>query len=119
MVDRRIAAGADGGRDEKGGVGVMARSKRIDDAVRDVLISRGNTDGIMDACSHLASTLTDEILNSFCPYSTAEIPFLIFSLQSIYTELRERHPEAAKIADESAGFFSCVGTEVHFGEGGM
>lgn len=97
----------------------MARSKRIDDAVRDVLISCGNTDGSMDACSHLVSTLTDEILNSFCPYSTVELHFLIFVLQSIYTELRERHPEAAQLADELAGFFRCVGTEVPFGAGGM
>ena len=97
----------------------MERSKRIDDAVREVLIIKpGNTDEFMDACNHLASTITDEIKNSFSPYSTTEIPFLIFSLQSIYTVLRARHPEAAKIADEFAGFFRCVGTEVHFGEGG-
>ena len=90
----------------------MARSKRIDKAVRAVLISRGNTDGIMDACSHLASTLTDEIKNSFSPYSNAEIPFLIFSLQSIYTALRSRHPEEAKIADEIAVAFRCIAVEV-------
>lgn len=96
----------------------MARSKKIDDAVREVLISRGHTDGIMDACGHLVSILTDEIKNSFSPYSTVELPCLIFALQSIYTVLRARHPEAAQVADELAVVFRCVSTEVHFGEGG-
>lgn len=90
----------------------MARSKRIDDAVREVLIIKpGNTDEFMDACSHLASTIADEIKNSFSPYSTAEIPFLIFSMQSIYTVLRARHPEAAKIADELSVAFRCIAVE--------
>ena len=90
----------------------MARSKRIDDAVCEVLIIKpGNTDEFMDACNHLASTITDEIKNSFSPYSTAEIPFLIFSLQCIYTVLRSRHPEDAKIADELSVAFGCVAVE--------
>ena len=90
----------------------MARSKKIDDAVREVLIIKpGNTDEFMDACNHLVSTITDEIKNSFSPFSTAEIPFLIFSLQSIYTVLRSRHPEEAKIADEFAVVFRCIAVE--------
>ena len=91
----------------------MARSKRIDDAVREVLIIKpGNTDEFMDACNHLVSTITDEITNSFSPYSTTEIPFLIFSLQSIYTAFRSRYPVEAKIADEIAVAFRCIAVEV-------
>lgn len=90
----------------------MARSKRIDDAVREVLIIKpGNTDEFMDACNHLVSTITDEIMNSISPFSTAEIPFLIFSLQSIYTALRSRYPEAAKFAALLAVTFRCVAVE--------
>ena len=90
----------------------MARSKRIDDAVREVLIiNPENTYEFMDACNHLVSTITDEIKNSFSPFSNAEIPFLIFSLQSIYTVLRSRHPEEAKIADDLAVVFRCIAME--------
>ena len=90
----------------------MARSKRIDDAVRDVLIiNPGNAYEFMDACNHLVSTITDEIMNSFSPFSNAEIPFLIFSMQSIYTVLRSRHPEEAKIADDLAVVFRCIAVE--------
>lgn len=89
----------------------MARSERIDDAVRELLISRGNTDGSMDACGHLVSTLMDEIKNSFSPYSTVEIPFLIFSLQSICSVLGARHPEAAKIADDLSVAFRCIAVD--------
>lgn len=83
----------------------MARSKKIDDA-------------IMDACGVLVSTLMDEIKNSFSPYSTVELPFLIFAMRSIYTALRERHPEAAQRADELAVVFRCVATEVRTGKRG-
>ena len=87
----------------------MARSKAIDDAVRELLIIKhGNTTGFMDSCTHLVTTITNEIKNSFSPFSDAEIPFLIFSLQSICSVLRERYPESAKIADVLSVAFSCI-----------
>lgn len=90
----------------------MARSKKIDDAMARAFMTIEDEDSErLDAFISALGVFANEIKDSFSPYTEADIPFILYSLKSIYDMLRVKHPKEARFADQFATVFGMYSIE--------
>ena len=98
----------------------MARSKRIDDAVARVFSTKDKEySERLDAFISALDIISNEIKDSFNPYTEAEVPFILYSLKSIYDTLYEKYPKAARFSDQFSAVFGMCSVEVRVKRSGV
>ena len=93
----------------------MARSERITQATERVAQAVVNKEDIVNAITNLTQVISDEIVNSFSPFNTIEIPFIIVALRALERSMRQRFQTEAAIAAQLEGNCSVISMTVPFG----
>ena len=76
----------------------MARSERITQATERFARAVVNKEDGVNAITNLTQVISDEIVNSFSPFNTIEIPSIIVALRYIERIMRQRFQMEADIA---------------------
>lgn len=93
----------------------MARSERITQAAERVARAVENKEDRANAITNLTQVISDEIVNSFSPFNTIEIPSIIVALRDIERIMRQRFQTEAAIAAQLEEIFSVISVTVPFG----
>ena len=92
----------------------MARSERITQAAERVARAVENKEDRANAITNLTQVISDEIVNSFSPFNTIEIPSIIVALRDIERIMRQRFQTEAAIAAQLEEIFSVISVTVPF-----
>ena len=91
----------------------MERNKKIADAVARVFSTKDKEYlEKLDAFISALDIISNEIKDSFNPYTEADVPFILYSLKSIYDMLYEKYPKAARFSDQFSAVFGMYSVEL-------
>ena len=93
----------------------MARSERRAQAAERVARAVVNKEDRVNAITNLTQVISDEIVNSFSPFNTIEIPSIIVALRAIERSMRQRFQTEAVIAAQLEEKFGVISMAVPFG----
>ena len=92
----------------------MARSERRDQAAERVARAVVNKEDRVNAITNMTQVISDEIVNSFSPFNTIEIPSIIVALRAIERSMRQRFQTEAALAAQLEENCSVISVTVHF-----
>lgn len=93
----------------------MERSERITQATERVVRAVVNKEDRVNAITNLTQVISDEIVNSFSPFNTVEIPSIIVALRAIERSMRQRFQTEAALAAQLEENCSVISMTVPFG----
>ena len=93
----------------------MARSERITQAAERVVRAVVNKQDRVNAITNLTQVISDEIVNSFSPFNTIEIPSILVALRAIERSMKQRFQTEAALAAQLEAEWSVISVTVPFG----